>query len=80
MMIQISWAAIGVIVAVIVHAGATIWWASKMTNEMAHVHTCLENINEGIKERDKSIAALWKKSDEINGRLIKVEAVVENEK
>lgn len=58
----------------IVHAVATAWWASKLTTTVEGIGKSLEHINKEFEKRDALIGAQWRKIDDINGRLIALEA------
>ncbi len=65
MMIQLSWAMIGLIGAVLAHAGTTIWWAAKVTTKMDLLTVSLDRIDKELEKRDIQISALWKRIDEV---------------
>jgi len=73
MSIEIGWAALSVIIAIIGHGSFTIWWASKITAQMDTLRDTVANINRELEKRDNQIAANWKKLDHINHRLTIVE-------
>lgn len=72
-MIQIGWAGIGVIVAILVHAGASIWWASKITAQIGNLNDNLLRMDKELAKRDDQISAAWKKIDDINNRITVIE-------
>lgn len=57
----------GVILAILVHGAATVWWGSKMTTTMSFVREDLKSIASRIGDQDKEIRALWRKVDELTG-------------
>ena len=72
----LTWQALGVIVAIIVHAGFVIWWASRITSKMDNVTTALVRLDSELEKRDKLISAQWVKIDGLNTRLTRVETKV----
>lgn len=74
MTITLTWAAIAVIVAILGHAGFTIWHASRINTTVQSVGVSLERINDELKKRDDQISAMWKKIDSNVERIIKIEA------
>jgi hypothetical protein len=57
----------GVIIAILTHAAATIWWASKTNTTMGFILLELKRIADKFVEHDKELRALWRKVDEMNG-------------
>ena len=73
MNIQIGWTGIGVIFAILAHAGFTVWWAANITNEMKNLSASLIRLDKELEKRDVQISAVWKRVDVFNERLIKLE-------
>ena len=78
MNIQIGWAGLGVIIAILAHAGFTVWWASKITNEMKNLGSSLLRIDKELEKRDSQIAAAFKKIDSLHERMTRVETKFED--
>ena len=74
MTITIGWAALAVIVAILGHAGASIWWAAKMTSEMSNIHVCLDKIDAELAKRDHKMDAAFIKIDGHEHRITVMEA------
>lgn len=68
----------GVIVAVLAHAGATIWWASKTNTMLGNVIMQLESMNAKMDREDgkleTKIDGAFKRIDETKDRVSKLEA------
>lgn len=67
---------ITVVLAILTHAGASIWWASKMTNTLANINATISRLDKELEKRDMSIKAIGEKMDNIRERVI----VLENHK
>ena len=74
MNVQLGWAGFGVILAILIHGGASIWWASKMTNEIENLNSSLIRLDKELEKRDVQIVAVWKKIDWLGDRMTHVEA------
>lgn len=74
MNIQLGWSAIGVIVAILLHGAASIWWASKITTTISEFKNAFIKLDKELEKRDDQIRAIWKRVDAVNGRLTTVEA------
>lgn len=74
MSITIGWAGIGVVFAILAHGAASIWWASKITNQIANLTNSLVRMDKELEKRDIQISAAWKKLDGIDARVTRVEA------
>lgn len=70
---ELTWAGIGVIVAITSHGAFSVWWASKITNQIENLSKALQKVDSELEKRDVQIAASWKKIDSINQRLTIVE-------
>ena len=66
----------GVIVAVLAHAAATIWWASKMNTTMGFIRIELEEMNkEGMKKHEQNqieLKAIWRRVDEMKSEIVNI--------
>ena len=65
MSVELSVPFIGLIIAILLHAFATIWWASKITNQITTLNSSLDRIDKELAKRDIQISALWKRLDEV---------------
>ena len=65
MNIELSWAAGGVIMAVVVHAIATIRASAKLETKVEAMSQSLERIDRELEKRDIQITALWKRADDL---------------
>lgn len=67
----------GVIVAVLAHAGATIWWASKTSTMLANVVSELKVMNDKMSKEDGKLEAridgAFKRIDEDRHRIVALE-------
>lgn len=59
------------IIAILTHAAATIWWASKTNTTMSFIRDELIKIRDELKERDSQISGIWRKIDLIQNQLLK---------
>lgn len=62
-----------VILAILTHAAASIWWASKMNNTMINISTTINRLDKELEKRDVSIKAIGEKLDNIRERVIILE-------
>lgn len=53
----------GVVLAILAHAFATVWWASKVSNTLSNILLALVKIDSEFEKRDKQISKLWEKVD-----------------
>lgn len=69
MMMQFNTAVIfaisGLILSVLAHAWASIWWASRITSKVESVDSNLSRLDKELEKRDTQISAIWKRIDEI---------------
>jgi len=56
---------IAVIVAILGHAGATVWWASKVAARLDNLYVGLMRMDRELEKRDTQISAIWKRLDEV---------------
>lgn len=54
---------VGVITAILAHAFATVWWASKVSATLTNILLALVKIDNEFEKRDKQISKLWEKVD-----------------
>ncbi len=57
-------ALITLIVAILAHAGATIWWASKVSSTLGNILSALVRIDVEFEKRDLQISKLWERVDD----------------
>jgi len=74
MSIELSWAAIAVIVSILTHGGFSVWWASKITSQIDTLVHSLTRMDKELEKRDTQISAVWKRVDAIGNRLTAVES------
>ena len=59
-----NWIALAVvIISILAHAFATVWWASKVSNTLSNILLALVRIDAEFEKRDKQISKLWEKVD-----------------
>lgn len=63
----------GIVLAILVHAFATIWWASKVSSTLGNILLTLVRIDLEFEKRDKQISKLWERSDNHSERLSSME-------
>lgn len=77
MNLDITWPAIGVIVAVICHAFFTVWSAATfkatISAKIDNLVSALQRMDRELEKRDQVMSAAWKKLDSLNDRLVRVE-------
>jgi len=76
MYVEFSWAAIAVIVSIIVHGAFSVWWASKITNQIETLNNALIRIDKELERRDERFTVATDKINELNNRITKLEASV----
>ena len=60
---------IALIISILVHASATIWWASKMNTTMTFIKLELERTRNELTKRDEQITAIWAKIDKLQQKV-----------
>ena len=68
----VSFAAL--IMAVLAHAAASIWWASKITTVIEGISNTLTRFEKEFEKREKAMEAVWRKVDEVKDRVTTLEA------
>ena len=78
MSIEIGWAGLGIIIAILSHAAFTIWYAASfkatVSSKIDNLILSLSRIDKELEKRDAQIAAAWKKIDEIKDRITRIES------
>jgi len=72
--IELGWTSIGVIVSILLHCSFTIWWASKITNQILNLNICLNRLDKELEKRDAQISAAWSKIDDHAERITRLES------
>ena len=62
---ELTWQAVGVILAILSHGGFSIWWASRITTQMENIGLALTRMDRELEKRDVQIKALWEKMDSL---------------
>lgn len=77
MNVTIGWAGIGIIFTIFLHGAFSIWWASKITNQIDNLTTTtglgLSRLDKELEKRDTQIRALWVRVDNHGERLSTIE-------
>lgn len=68
----------GILVAILVHAFATVWWASKVSATLTNILLALVKIDSEFEKRDKQISKLWEKVDSHSETLASHGALLKN--
>ena len=80
MTISLTWAAIGIIIAISGNIFFTVWSAAifkaTISIKIDNLALSLQRIDKDIEKRDLQIAASWKKIDGISDRIIRMESKV----
>lgn len=53
----------GIIISILVHAFATVWWASKVSSTLNSILIALVKIDTEFEKRDTQISKLWERVD-----------------
>lgn len=61
------------LLAILTHAIATVWWASKTNTTITFIREELSRIRVELEKRDTQIAAIWNKIDRMEDRMTKRE-------
>jgi len=64
---------LGIVIAILAHAAASVWWASKMDSTLKSVADSLTRIDKELEKRDVAIKAIGDKLDNIKERVIILE-------
>ncbi len=74
---QVVLAIIGLSIAILGHAFATIWWAAKVTFSLEGIQREMKSIKDELREegikKDLKIEALFKRNDELKDRVLTLE-------
>ena len=78
--LQLGWAGVGIIVAILGHAAFTIWhtatFKTTIVIKIDNLVHALSRMDAELQKRDNTIQAAWKKIDDIGNRLIIVETQI----
>lgn len=64
---------LAVIVTILSHAAASIWWASKVNNTLSNIADSLGRLDKELEKRDARITAIGSKLDDLKDRVIILE-------
>lgn len=53
----------GIVIAILAHAFATVWWASKVSATLNNILLALVKIDNEFEKRDRQISKLWERVD-----------------
>lgn len=74
---QVVVAIIGLALAILGHAFATVWWAAKVTFSLEGIQKEMKAIKDELRDdgakKDLKIDALWKRQDELKDRVLTLE-------
>lgn len=77
--IQLGWAGVGIILAILGHAGFTIWTTATFKTTIGlkidGLVLALQKMDKELEKRDSKIQAAWNKIDNLSDRIIKLEAI-----
>lgn len=59
----------GVIVAILAHAAATVWWSSRINTTMGFVKDEIVRLNKELEKRDEVFKAVWRRIDELREKV-----------
>lgn len=62
-----------IVIAILTHAVASIWWASKMTTTLSNINSTILRLDKELEKRDASINAIGGKLDNLRERVIILE-------
>jgi len=66
-----------VLIAIISHAVASVWWAAKMTAGFDNLRSSLDRIDRELEKRDIQIEAIWKKVDAVQEKVYETRNKIE---
>lgn len=75
MEVQLTWAGVGIIIAILIHAYHTVVWSSRITIHLENLGKSIDRVDKELEKRDIQIAAAWRKIDGFSERLVRVEVV-----
>lgn len=78
MNVELTWASLGVIVSIIIHAYYTVRWASKVEYKLGSIADSFCKLDKELEKRDIQITAAWKQIDSIKDRVVRIEALCSN--
>ena len=78
MQIDLTWAGLGVIVAIAVHAFYTIRWASKVEYRLTSIAESFIDFKNSLIKRDEKIDAIGSRLDQLRERVIRIEVGADN--
>ena len=64
---------IAIVIAILSHAGATIWFASKLNTTVTGMGLSLSRIDKELEKRDAAIKAIGEKVDVLRDKVVKLE-------
>ena len=74
MQIDLTWAGLGVTVAILCHAFYTVRWASKVEYRLTTIADSFSKLDKELEKRDSKIDAAWRQIDVLRERVIRIEA------
>ena len=81
MAVEVTWAALAVVISVLTHAIFTVWSAATfkatISIKIDNLVSALQRLDRELEKRDTQIAAAWRKIDDIGSRVSKIETVCE---
>lgn len=75
MQVDITWASVGVIIAIFLHAFYTVRWASKVEFKLSSIADSFCKLDKELEKRDTQITAAWKQIDSLKDRVVHIEAI-----
>ena len=63
--LHISVGMIGLIVALLIHAGSWVWFASKISTKVDSLVTAINRIDKELEKRDESSNRMWERIDNL---------------
>lgn len=73
MSFEITGIGLTVLISIVLHGFSSVWWASKITSEIWHINKSIDLLGKELIKRDDQISALWKKVDNLSGRVSAIE-------
>lgn len=73
MTVNLTWQMIGVVMVMLSHVIVTVIWATRLTDNMEVLHTCLDRMEKDWKRRDDKVDAAFEKIDSHEVRITVLE-------
>ena len=73
--INLNWTGAAVIVSILAHLVVLVIWGTRISSKADNLVGIVAKFQEEIRSRDTQLIALWKKVDDLVGRMIRIEVL-----